>query len=73
MGDCVFTIDGIEAVIETNNTKYTGVRSAVTEHMFIVVDYSFARVAKGSKLDTTRRLSGILPRGQSKLPYSPAM
>ena len=73
VGDCVFTIDGIETVVETINAKYTGVRSVVTEHLFIVVDYSFARVAKGSKLDTTRRLSGISPRGQSKLPYSPAM
>ena len=68
VGDCVFTIDGIETVVETINAKYNGVRSVVTEHLFIVVDSfvasPFARVAKGSKFDARRRLTESFLRGQ---------
>ena len=51
VGDCVFTIDGKETLIEITTTEKSGVYTAVTQNKFIVVDGIVASPYSSSSKD----------------------
>jgi hypothetical protein len=38
VGDCLFTVDGKETLVEVSSSRDSGVYTAVTDHLFIVAD-----------------------------------